>query len=233
MSKLKNSNDLMFVHSDLIPYWWSQSCKSKKIFCILCYLFNININKTPQLIRSWVRADSVSQTFFVPSSQMINLLSTNNRYPPDKAAKCLIVMNDKCSFSLYCTRLLTSSSSCRELLESQWLARDHFTVTRWRWLWVVATAAARRHQNVLITTIDVWRLYQETCVTLSADTMGKHSYFSRNNSLNLLASTEALNSFNFEDMLENIWSFTIHNIHPCHGVPTLQQLSGAQLHNNW
>ena len=24
------------------PYWWSQSCKSKKIFCILCYLFNIN-----------------------------------------------------------------------------------------------------------------------------------------------------------------------------------------------
>ena len=114
-------------HSGHIPYRWSQSCKSKKIFCILCYLFNININKTPQLIRSLVRADSVSQTFFVPSSQMINLLSTNNRYPPDKAAKCLIVMNDKCSFSLYCTRLLTSSSSarrsqpCRELLESQWL----------------------------------------------------------------------------------------------------------------
>ena len=173
------------------PYWWSQSCKSKKIFCILFYLFNININKTPQLIRSLVRADSVSQTFFVPSSQMINLLSTNNRYPPDKAAKCLIVMNDKCSFSLYCTRLLTSSSSCRELLESQWLARDHFTVTRWRWLWVVATAAARRHQNVLITTIDVWRLYQGSCVTLSNDTMAKHhckhSYFSHNNSLNLLA----------------------------------------------
>ena len=203
MSKLKNSNDLMFVHSDLIPYWWSQSCKSKKIFCILCYLFNININKTPQLIRSWVRADSVSQTFFVPSSQMINLLSTNNRYPPDKAAKCLIVMNDKCSFSLYCTRLLTSSS-CRELLESQWLARDHFTVTRWRRLWVVATAAARRHQNVLITTIDVWRLYQGTCVTLSADTMAKHywkhSYFSRNNSLNLLASTEAFYC-NFVDII--------------------------------
>ena len=120
----------------------------------MCYLFNININKTPQLIRSLVRADSVSQTFFVPSSQMINLLSTNNRYPPDKAAKCLIVMNDKCSFSLYCTRLLTSSSSarrsqpCRELLESQWLARNHFTVTRWRWLWPLLRPGATKMSSL-------------------------------------------------------------------------------------